>query len=339
MTNDAIVGAVDCCLLKLARGIYSVVRACERSSHKSTAVLISDVEWTEYFTAMPAKGRAEAAKFRQHLARLAIVHYRHYRLDDSVSGTSAALLHELPMYRPPLKPITVAHPNANSHSTEIVRRRGTYSADDLCTVHGLSAVTPERTGLDLIGLVGPADGMAALEGGLRRQVERETGNPKIGMNDPRRMHEVGREIVDRDYVPSAHRLGRGTMRALAILSIISPLSENYAESRTSFNLHQLGLHDFTQQWNVGSDGAFLARLDFLHRPTNTILAFDGDQKYADAGWDRLSKEGRQQNELFNMGFNIVHVNFNDLFNLSLFGMKLFDRAPQLLEYKGQPTLR
>ncbi|UVI35209.1 hypothetical protein [Brevibacterium spongiae] len=337
MTNDAIAGVVDCCMLRLARGIYSIVRACQKPAHTSAAVLISDTDWTEYFRAT-SKSREQNPKYQEHLARLRIVHYRYYRTDDVVSGVSAALLHEMSLYRQPMKRISVVHPTVSSRSTEIDRRRRRCDSDDLCTVYGLDCVRPERTGLDLIAALGPADGMAALESGLRAQVERETGKPKIGMTDPPRMRKVGREIVERDYGPAVQRLARGRKRASAILSIISPLSESYAESRTSFALHQLGLHDFTQQYNVGANGDFVARLDFLHRPTNTILAFDGDQKYADAGADTRVKEGRQQNELLNMGFRIVHLKFSDLFNLKFFGMKLFDQAPQLIPFQCAPTL-
>ncbi|WP_166973285.1 hypothetical protein [Brevibacterium atlanticum] len=339
MSHDVIADAVDCCMLKLTRGNYSIVSACSKRKHQSASVLITDEDWTEYFRTTTPRDRANDFRFREHLARLSIVHYRHFRSDDVLSGVSAALVHDLPLFSQDLLPITVVHPSACSASVEIIRRRRRFSADDLCIVHGLRCFTHVKTGLDLIAELSPADGMAALEGGLRAQVERETGNRTLGMKDPRRMHSIGREIVERDFVPAAHRLSRGKVRALSILSVISPLSENYAESRTSFALHQLGLHDFTQQWNVGLDGSILARLDFLHVPTKTVLAFDGDQKYADAGAARLKHEGRQQNELMNMGFRIVHMNFSDVLNLKRFGTKLFGQAPQLLQYRRNPTLR
>lgn len=339
MTHDVIADAGKCCLLKLTRGIYSIVRACAKQKHQSASALITDEEWTDYFRRTTADNRAENFRFREHIARLSIVHYCHFRPDDALSGVSAAVLHELPLFTKKLRPITVVHPTACSSSGEILRRRRNFSAEDVCTVHGVRSFTPVRTGLELISDMSPADGMAALEGGLRAQVERETGDRSLGIRDPRRMYDIGREIVERDFVPAAHRLSRGKSRASVILSIISPLSENYAESRTSFALHQLGLHDFTQQWNVGRDGSILARLDFLHEPTKTVLAFDGDQKYVDAGADRLSREGRQQNELLNMGFRIVHLNFGDVLNLKRFEMKLFGQAPQLIPYKGKPILR
>ncbi|WP_157689013.1 hypothetical protein [Brevibacterium siliguriense] len=338
MTHAAIASAVNCCMLKLTRGIYSIIRVCNLKKHRSAMVLINDEDWIEYFRSTTAASRSGDHRFGEHLARLGIVHYRHFRTEDAVSGVSAAILHELPLFKPELEQIIVSNPTAYSSSPEVIRRRRRFSAEDLCTVHGVRTFTSVRAGLDLIADKGPADGMAALEGGLRAQVERESGDSKIGMNDPRRMHAIGREIVDRDFVPAAMRLSRGRGRALRILTIISPLSESYAESRTSFALHQMGLHDFTQQWNVGYDGSLLARLDFLHRPTNTVLAFDGGQKYADFGGERLKHEGRQQNELMNMGFRIVHLQFRDVTNLNRFEMKVFGQAPQLLEFRGKPTL-
>lgn len=339
MTHEAISSAVNCCMLRLTRGIYSIVRACNVKKHRSASVLIMDEDWVEYFRSTTVASREGDHRFSEHIARLGIVHYRHFRADDAVSGVSAAILHELPLFKAELERIVVTNPTAYSSSPEIIRRKRQYSAEDVCTVHGVRTLTSVRTGLDLIAEKGPADGMAALEGGLRAQVERESGDARIGMHDPRRMHAVGREIVARDFVPAAMRLRRGRKRALRILTIISPLSENYAESRTSFALHQMGLHDFTQQWNVGRDGSLLARLDFLHRPTNTVLAFDGGQKYADFGGERLKHEGHQQNELLNMGFRIVHLQFGDVTNLKQFEMKVFGQAPQLLEFRGKPTLQ
>lgn len=339
MTHAAISSAVDCCLLKLSRGIYSIVRACTERKHRSVAKLINDEDWVEYFRTTTAASRAADYRFDEHMTRLKIVHYRHFRAADAVSGESAAILHELPLYEAELDRISVSNPSAASRSPEIIRRRRQFSSEDVCTIHGVRAFTAVRTGLDLIAENGPADGMAALEGGLRKQVERESGESRIGMNNPRRMHTIGREIVARDFVPAAMRLRQGRERALRILTIISPLSENYAESRASFALHQTGLHDFTQQWNVGRDGDLLARLDFLHRPTNTVLAFDGGQKYADFGGERIKHEGRQQNELLNMGFRIVHLEFADVMNLKRFETKLFAQAPQLLDFRGKPTLK
>lgn len=339
MTHDLIADASDCCMLKLGRGIYSIVRVCEKRKHRLASGLITDEEWTDYFRRTTSEERDGNPQFQEHLARLSIVHYRHYRPADILTGVSAAILHGLPLFVKELPPITVVHPNASSSSKEIVRRKRRFSAEDQCTVHGVRTFTHMRTGLDLISELGSGDGMAALEGGLRTQVERESGNSSIGKQDPRRMHAIGREIVERDFVPAARRLSRGKARALSILAFVSPLSENYAESRVSFALHQMGLHDFTQQWNVGLDGSLLARLDFLHEPTKTILELDGDQKYADAGPSRISHEGRRQNELLNMGFRIVHLTFDDVLNLKRFELKVFGQAPQLLEYRGKPMLK
>lgn len=339
MSHAAISSAVDCCLLRLSRGTYSIIRACAENKHRAVTKLISDEDWVGFFQETTQANRAADHRFDEHMARLKIVHYRHFRTADAVSGASAAILHRLPMYKAELERIIVSNPSAASRSPEIIRWRRQFSPDDVCTVHGVRAFTPVRTGLDLMAESGPADGMAALESALRTQVERESGDSKIGMRNPQRMHSIGREIVARDFVPAARRLRQGRERALQILAIVSPLSENYAESRTSFALHQMGLHDFTQQWNVGRDGDLLARLDFLHRQTNTVLAFDGGQKYADYGGERIKREGRQQNELLNMGFRIVHLEFGDVMNLMRFETKLFAQAPQLLDYRGKPTLK
>ncbi|RAE29441.1 hypothetical protein DN524_33435, partial [Burkholderia multivorans] len=37
--------AVDCCLLRLTRGMYSVIRRCENPQHARIAELITDEDW------------------------------------------------------------------------------------------------------------------------------------------------------------------------------------------------------------------------------------------------------------------------------------------------------
>lgn len=134
MTHEAISSASNCCMLRVTRGIYSIVRRCNVKKHRSASVLIMDEEWVEYFCSTTVASRAGDHRFNEHIARLGIVHYRHYRADDAVSGVSAAILHELPLFKAELERIAVTNPTAYSSSPEIIRWKRQYSAEDLCTV-------------------------------------------------------------------------------------------------------------------------------------------------------------------------------------------------------------
>ncbi len=186
--------------------------------------------WTDYFRTTTRRQRAEDRKFAAHVARLKAIHYPHYRPDDAVVGTSAAVLHELPMFDLPLEPLTIAHPSSTSTSSAVSRRRRAIPDDDRTVRSGVPVTTAARTGLDLIEVGGPIAGLAALDSAVRSQVLATKGNARLGMTDPDRLFEFGREVVESEFVPAAHRLTRGTKRALTVLGIVSPLSESYAES-------------------------------------------------------------------------------------------------------------
>lgn len=337
VSNTEISRATDCCLLRLSPGVYSIVSECEKPRHERIRSLITDAAWPDYFRTTTRRQRAEDRKFAAHVARLKAIHYPHYRPDDAVVGTSAAVLHELPMFDLPLEPLTIAHPSSTSTSSAVSRRRRAIPDDDRTVRSGVPVTTAARTGLDLIEVGGPIAGLAALDSAVRSQVLAAKGNARLGMTDPDRLFEFGREVVESEFVPAAHRLTRGTKRALTVLGIVSPLSESYAESCCSLNLHRLGLHDFAQQRNVFHDGDFLTRLDFLHRQTRTALAIDGTVKYVDFSRDVLKKESYQQNMLLSMGFTVIHFSFREVINPTAFSLKLFEQAPRLMEFRTEPT--
>lgn len=337
VSHTEISRAADCCLLRLSPGVYSIVSECDKPRHGRIRSMITDASWTEYFCTTTQEGRTRDPKFATHVARLKALHYPHYRPDDAVVGISAAVLHDLPMFGLPLEPLTIAHPTSTSTSAAVSRRRRTIAEDDRTVISGVPVTTAARTGLDLIEVGGPLAGLAALDSAVRSQVLAAKGNARLGVTDPNRLFELGRATVDSELVPAAHRLTRGTKRALTVLGIVSPLSESYAESCCSFNLHRLGLHDFAQQWNVFHDGDFLTRLDFLHRQTQTALAIDGTGKYVDFGRDVLKKESYQQNMLLSLGFTVIHFSFREVINPTAFSLKLFEQAPRLMEFRTEPT--
>ncbi|WP_155807407.1 hypothetical protein [Brevibacterium sp. VCM10] len=46
--SNTIKSALDCCLIRLCRGVYSVIRECRVKDHSRIAALISDLDWINF---------------------------------------------------------------------------------------------------------------------------------------------------------------------------------------------------------------------------------------------------------------------------------------------------
>jgi very-short-patch-repair endonuclease len=328
-SNSEIRAALGCCLLKLSRGVYSVIRRCHVRSHQCFQDFAADVAWLEYHEEGRHQDRAQVRRYGEHLKYLKVIHYPHYRTGDIVSGLSAARLHNIGTFNEPKQPVSVFHPVSSTSSSELIRRRKVIAEDDTCVIEGLRVTTAARTALDLRNELGSAAGFAAMEQVLRRHLlgSDEEAIFKRGYS-PRLLDEVPGAVEELFRSPIS-RLSIGRKVASTLTGLLSPLSESYAESRASLNLHLLGLHEFTQQFNIGDDGRLLTKLDFLLPEDRVALYVDGTQKYVDGGFDTMNKESRQHNRLLAMGFKVVRFKFNEVLEPTKFGQKLFHQAPEL----------
>lgn len=326
--------AKNCCLVKICRGVYSVVRQCKDPKHSAIAVFGTDREWMRYHEQGLHKEKSHRRRYLDHLARLRTLHYPHYRNDDVIWGVSAARLHKIKLFDVTDGPVTVSHPKANSSSRELIRSRRTLVAADRQIVDGLAVTTVARTAVDLIRILGPASGFVALEQVLREHMFGSDEESVFSFGYPRDALTRVPEAVDELFAATIGRLATGKIQARTLISAIRPYSESYAESRASLNLHQLGLRDFSQQIDIFDGHRLLTRLDFLHRATKVVLYVDGTQKYVDAGFDRMNKESHQHNRLLAMGYKVVRFRFNELLSLGAFANKLFGQAPELRGFCG-----
>ncbi|WP_209323562.1 hypothetical protein [Brevibacterium renqingii] len=259
--------SLECCLLKLGRGVYSVIRRCVNERHLLFAQFIDNDEWIRYHEGQDQReqqGRDPAleARYREHLNRLRILSYPSYRSGDAVWGISAAYLHRIRMFDVPRGPISVIHPRDSSRTAEIERRRRP-TCDDVEMHEGVVMTTPARTAVDLISILGPAAGFAAMEQVLRRHLLGDDEELIFRLGYPPQLMDDVPGAVEKLFAGPISRMTRGSVRAKKLAKLVSPLSESYAESRTSLLLHQLGLHEFVQQVTVFDGGRKLTRLDFL----------------------------------------------------------------------------
>lgn len=328
-TNADIRSALGCCLLKLSRGVYSVIRRCEVKAHRRFQHFAEDVAWLDYHEEGRHRERTQVRRYQEHLKYLQILHYPHYRPDDIVCGLSAARLHKIGMFDEPEQPASVFHPASSTLSSELIRRRRTVSDDDVCLIEGLRVTTAARTALDLRNELGTASAFAAMEQVLRRHMLGFDEELIFRLGYPPQLSDDVPKAVAEVFRPPISRLSRGRKLASTLAGLITPLSESYAESRAAFNLHLLGLHEFTQQVDIKDDGRRLTRLDFLFPEDRVALYVDGTQKYVDGGFDVMNKESRQHNRLLAMGFKVVRFKFNEVLEPKKFGLKLFHQVPEV----------
>ena len=160
ISSATINSALTCCLLRLCRGVYSVIRDCRVRSHRSIAAFIEDSEWIEFHAGRTQADLRSDFDYQAQLRALRIRSYRWYRPDDVITGTSAAVLHGIPLYRDESKAISVRHPNSNSRSSEIVRVRCVVPAEDQVRIGHLVVTSAVRTSADLIRRLGQSDAFA-----------------------------------------------------------------------------------------------------------------------------------------------------------------------------------
>lgn len=327
--------ATRCCLLKICRGVYSVVRRCNEPLHSAIAVFGTDREWMRYHEQGLHRQRSHRRPYLEHLARLRVLHYPHYRDGDVVCGVSAARVHKIGLFDVPDEAVTVSHPSASSRSRELIRSRRSLSDADRVIAQGLNVTTRVRTALDMAHILGPAAGFVALEQVLRGHMFGLDEDAIFKRGYPRDAPTRVPQAVDELFGSATSRMVTGKVQARLLTSAAGPFSESYAESRASLNLHQLGLRDFEQQIDVYDGRRLLTRLDFFHRRTKVALYVDGTQKYVDAGFERMKKESQQHNRLLAMGYKVVRFRFDEVLTLSGFATKLFAQAPELRSCCGK----
>ena len=324
--------AIGCCLLALTQGMYSVVAHCSNPRHSAIAEFVTDEAW---ITRVAEQTDQETGQLRFELLdmfeKLRVASYPHYRVDDVIWGVSAGFVHDFQLYRPPRGKVFIAHPTRRHSSADVARTSKIVPEEDVVRLGKMSLTTPIRTAFDLIGQLGEPEGFAALETCLRRSVfGSDAGADEAArFGYPPDTLALAERSIAEDFLPVLRRLSKGQSRAQRLLSAIGPLSESYAESRFVYNLMQVRLTGFSQQARIWDGRAVLARVDFLHKESRTIVLVDGFSKYADNGVRLMRKEVRQYNRLLELGFRIVRLNFNEVINLEECATKLFGQAPHL----------
>lgn len=253
--------ANGCCLLKLNRGVYSVILKCPSHAHRRLADLAEDRDWTAVHETHTRDELTENHQYQNLLQKLRIISYDHYRDGDVISGVSAAWLYDIPLFGVPrATPITVSHPTSNSRSSSIIRTKRELDERDIERwqfvgssdaassdaeqreqgSHGGSIWPTHQDRTELISRTPSPDGSASTTPLKLATVPGARADPNItAVPDHRvdpnrvaipRLTAIRRDAADRDGEPGA----TDGSHQLPSLRVISPI-------RTSFELtHSLG---------------------------------------------------------------------------------------------------
>ncbi|MCF2572180.1 DUF559 domain-containing protein [Brevibacterium sp. UCMA 11754] len=326
--------AQACCLRRLCSGVYTVLARCSNSRHRRFAGFIDDPAWIDlHVQKTPAQLRDDFS-YQEQLRRLRILSYSRYRSDDVVWGVSAALIHGIPLFDVAPGPISVIHPTSSSRSNEITRHVRVIDEADRCMYSHLALTTPVRTALDLVRELGQQAGFAAMESVLRASLIGIEEEPDLRFGYPPGFQRLARERAVESWYPAVERLKIGRTSARRMVDSFNPMSESIAESFCSFNLHALKINGFDQQVSIRDSNGFVARVDFLHEATRTIIEVDGIGKYLIEGRAAMNKESDRHNRLLALGYTVIRMRFKDLLHLNTFSAKLFAQAPTLRKFAG-----
>lgn len=329
--------ALGCCLIRLHYGIYSVIKRCTNQLHVRIATFINDREWIEEFQKARLRQNGRDFSFEMRFEKLRISAYPDYRSDDVIVGSSAATLHDLPLYPNPPRRIFVSHPTGRTTTKAIHRTSKAIPARFTEQVGKLVVASQPLAAVQLIKQLGAALAFPALERALRRSVfgSDEAADNAARFGYPNNVNQLSQHAVETIFLPILDLQFGSVSKLTRLLDQVGPLSESYAESRCAYNFFILGLIGVKQQCEIFDGNQRLARVDFLHRETKTIIFVDGVGKYSQHGFELMRKESDQHHRLLALGYRIVRISFAEVLDLEGFATKLFNQAPEMRNFQGQ----
>lgn len=335
VTSPVIKHALGCCLAKLSFGVYSILQRCTDRRHAMIRSLITDPDWIRVNSEHRKKnGNGRDFDYEFLVQKLRISSYPHYRAGDVIIGVAAAVIHDLPLYRPPFNRIVVANPTAHLTGPLLTRVTREIPACDTVPIGKMVLTSPARAAMELIAEMGEPAAFAALDAVTRRKVfgSEEAADQAARFGYPADTEQRTRHAIETALRPIAERLTKHRKRALRLIEHASALSESYAESRARLNLITLRVDGFEPQIDVYEGPRHIARVDFMHRESKTVLLVDGTTKYVQHGYVRMQKETDQYNKLISLGYTVIRVNFHEVIDLEVFSTKLFGQAPTMRSY-------
>lgn len=295
LSRRAIASALGCCLARVARGRYVAEGRCADPRHAAISRMTESDDIAFPNAAQGLRSRVEALDLR---VRAFVAEHPH----TPVTHLSAAIIHRLPFSEVPTMLVEVSRQRTPRRSNTLFARRRHIDPTDIQRVDGFLATSLPRTLLDV-----------AADYPLHVSV------PMIdfALAQGRLADDDLAAALERIKVPAR----RG--RILTALSLCSALRESVAESVAAVRFHEFGIRGLTSQHVVldPADGRFIARVDFFHEKTRTIIEIDGAGKYSSDGADprsRFEDERRREYAIRNLGYTVFRIRWQDLWNPAVF---------------------
>ncbi|HWD62564.1 MAG TPA: type IV toxin-antitoxin system AbiEi family antitoxin domain-containing protein [Humibacter sp.] len=211
----------------------------------------------------------------KHLVHVVAVARDSRGSDPVLAGVSAAVLHELPLYRLVPKRVEqlIADPRHVRNSRDVMRHEGTLPSTDITCVGGVRVTTVERTLVDLARTVTTEAGLSAADASLRKAAIRRN----IPDDD---LTDAWRESMEKQLRDA--RGQRGIRQARWVIAFADGRAQLPGESVSRLQLHRLGLRDVDLQVRVPTPDAGNYWVDFGLNEFDVFGEFDGEGKYTDA---------------------------------------------------------
>lgn len=167
----------------------------------------------------------------------------------------------------------------------------TLAEGDVWEVDGLLVTSPTRTTFDCLRLLPDPAGILVADALTHRHVT-----------------DVDRV---RSYIASQTGV-RNVRRAALLVSDVEPLSESPMETQTRLRRVRGGLPRPQAQWQVfDAAGNFVARLDLAYPEPRVAVEYDGAWH-----WQRRREDDRRRDRLRALGWTVIVVSADDIFDPS-----------------------
>lgn len=237
---------------------------------------------------------------RDQHGRLIAATVRQTSVDAAISHMSAAVLHQLPIWKDQLGKV---HLTRNQPGGGKVRRYvhlhvAPLPESDVCEIGGQRVTTLRRTVLDLLRTLT-----------MERAVPIGDAALRLGMTVEELAEVAGRCIG-----------WRGMVKARRAMNFLDARSESPGESYSRVVLDRIGISPPITQYEVWNNGVLIGRADFCWEKFRTLGEFDGKEKYGrllkpgQTVADAVFEEKRREDALRDLGWQIVRWLWEDLYH-------------------------
>lgn len=320
--------AIGCCLERVARGRFAVTGTCANLRHAKIWAALADGDADELVRLGDKRDAIERVKVLIR-ARADRINRKTTKgpqaTSDVFSHLSAALLWQLEVVQIEHSRVEVIRPNSSARFAQLIVRRRELGTVHVELLGGMMLTSKPRTLIDVARDYELEDSIPMLDDALRRQLVTK--------------EELRTVLATCKEARNCHRVD-------AALALADARHESPGESIVALRLHEIGLDDIEPQFEIfDENGFFVARTDFIHRPSKTIIEFDGRAKYTLNGRDlrrEFDRERERERRLRALGYHVIRVYWKDLWHRRAFvdiERLVRTRTPRQITPRATPSAR